>query len=151
MPRKRKRKNNSLHKNKFSVTLANLLTSETKSLTLREIRVRTNRTAATTRYLSLLRVKNKTLSITLLRRKLHLKIRGNTRIHISLSTAACETTIVNDHISRTKDCTLFYTDGAKHKSKAVQKCLIVFQALQGFDFQSFHCSPQVCWLIDQCC
>lgn len=43
-------------------------------LTWRDRIVRTNRTAATTRYFSLLCVTNKTLSMTLLRRKLHLQM-----------------------------------------------------------------------------
>lgn len=46
-------------------------------LTWRERIVRTNRTAATTRYFSLLCVNNKTLSITLFRRKLHLQKEKN--------------------------------------------------------------------------
>jgi len=55
-------------------------------LTLRERIVRTNRTAATTRYLSLLRVNSKTLSITLLRRKLHLQTEEkSTHLHVKMS------------------------------------------------------------------
>lgn len=46
---------------------------KTNALTWRERIVRTNLTAATTRYFSLLCVSNKTLSTTLLRRKLHLQ------------------------------------------------------------------------------
>jgi len=55
------------------IILTIVLSEKTKLLTLREIIVRMKRTAATTRIFSRLRVKQRTFSMALFIRKLHLK------------------------------------------------------------------------------
>ena len=115
-------------------------------LTWRERIVRTNRTAPTTRYFSLLRVSNKILSITLLRRKLHLQtVNRDPSWHFTRSAKKKSIEVTVEKQGNTLSC----MDGVGHKSIVIHICLIVSPALSHTDTELLGQDLQICCLHEQ--
>lgn len=113
-----------MHHEKINISCPFLSSVRRKPLTLREIRVRKNRTAATTRYFSFLRVKVNTLYITSLRRKLHLQEETN-ELEYNCHRRKIK---LNDHKTEPKDYFILYgwCKTQKHSSSHM------FSSISGF-------------------
>lgn len=113
-------------------------------LTWRERIVRMNRTAPTTKYLSALRINSNIFSITLLRRKLHLKTAKRTMNIISMLNSKKSTDTAEQQGN-----TLFCMDDVGHKSIIIHICLIVSPALFHSDTEFFVQDLLICHLHQQ--
>lgn len=105
-------------------------------LTLRETSALTNLIAATTRYFSLLFVRYRTLSITLLRRKSHLQRKWKIDQNRVLDRI--------DIVKKSENLTLSCKDAAQRRNIANHRYLTKFQASRIFDSWVLQVNYQTC-------
>lgn len=122
------------------VTQSNRVRIQNSWLTLRETSALTNLIAATTRYFSLLFVRYKTLSMTSLRRKLHLQWKWKMGHNLGYQ--------LHRQNHEEQKITLSCTGAAKHRSIADHKYLIISQASRIFDSWILHLCSETCCQFD---